>query len=62
MRGMWLTAAGIVIAAYGVAILADAVLRKPLGPDQLRIPTALALIFFSAGALLAYIGYRRVRS
>ena len=55
-------ALGIFIAAYGVAILADAVLRAPLGPDALVLPTVIALIFFAAGALLAYIGYRRVRS
>ena len=62
MRGSVLMALGIFIAAYGVAILADAVLRAPLGPDALVLPTVIALIFFAAGALRAYIGYRRVRS
>ncbi len=49
MRGKVLFAVGVLIALWGVVVIADAVLNHPLGPDALYYPDAIALVLFLLG-------------
>ena len=60
MRGKVLFTVGVLVALWGIVVIATAVLAAPLGPDALYYPTAIALVLFFVGALLSWLGYRRM--
>ncbi len=51
---------GVLFCVWGVAVIADAVLRPHLGTDVLAGPTEVAVVLFGLGCLLGWLGYRRM--
>ena len=57
-EGQILVGVGAVFAVWAVVVIADAVLSRPFGPDDINAATTAALLFFSVGLLLSWLGLR----